>query len=246
MALDLLFATSSRRRMGKPPWTPLSIANCQLYLDVGISAKWQDSARTTPATADGDPLGAVDDLSGSARHATQATAAKRPTLKLAIKNGLPVVRHDGVDDYLQTPLFTLNQPKTVYVVAQKTGTLSTNRYFLDGDLFNTAVVSSPNATDFSVYAGGIGLLNKPGTPGNWNVIGVVFNGASSSLRLNGAAVAGDAGALNGGRLTIGAGGDPGNSSPLAGDWGTIVEYSGVVSGAELALLEAYLAARWAI
>lgn len=41
---------------------------------------WQDSARTTPATAGGDPIGAWDDQSGNARHATQVTNARRPTL----------------------------------------------------------------------------------------------------------------------------------------------------------------------
>lgn len=41
---------------------------------------WQDSAMTTPATAVDDPVGAVEDFSGNARHLTSSSTA-RPLLK---------------------------------------------------------------------------------------------------------------------------------------------------------------------
>lgn len=80
---------------------PTHIAGCKLWLraDRGL---WQDAARTTPATADGDPIGAWEDLSGNGNHATQSTAAAKPTLKLGVMNGQPVIRFDGVDDWLAT------------------------------------------------------------------------------------------------------------------------------------------------
>lgn len=74
----------------------------------GLSGWWKadeglysDTARTTPSTA-GGAIAAWSDLSGKGFHATQATAAKRPTLQTAIVNGKPVVRFDGVDDWLET------------------------------------------------------------------------------------------------------------------------------------------------
>lgn len=57
---------------------------------------WQDSARTVPVTADGDPVGAIDDKSGNGRHATQATASARPLYRAS--SGLRWLEFDGVDD----------------------------------------------------------------------------------------------------------------------------------------------------
>jgi hypothetical protein len=51
---------------------------------------------------DGNAIGTATDYSGNGRNFTQATAGNKPTFKTAIVNGLPVMRFDGVDDYLQT------------------------------------------------------------------------------------------------------------------------------------------------
>jgi hypothetical protein len=45
-----------------------------------LSTLFQDSAGTTPVTAAGQPVGRMVDKSGRGNHATQATAAARPTL----------------------------------------------------------------------------------------------------------------------------------------------------------------------
>lgn len=46
-----------------------------------LSTLWQDSARTTPVTADGQPVGCIDDKSGNGNHLKQATAGARPLYK---------------------------------------------------------------------------------------------------------------------------------------------------------------------
>jgi len=46
-----------------------------------LSTMFQDSAGTTPVTADGQPVGLILDKSGRNNHASQATAAKRPIYK---------------------------------------------------------------------------------------------------------------------------------------------------------------------
>ena len=74
---------------------------------------WQESTRITPATQDGDPVGAWDDVSGAGRNALEATVGKRPLLKLAIQNGKPVLRFDGVDDWMATPSITFGSAYTV-------------------------------------------------------------------------------------------------------------------------------------
>lgn len=61
---------------------------------------WQDSGRTTPVTADGDPVGAWDDASGNGNHVIQATAGARPLYKTGVQNSLPGVLFDNTDDNL--------------------------------------------------------------------------------------------------------------------------------------------------
>lgn len=89
---------SSAPRHVAAAFSPLSL-NPSLWLkaDRGL---YQESTFTTPAVADADPVGGWQDQSGNARHMIQTTAGNRPALKLAIKNGKPVVRFDGVNDWM--------------------------------------------------------------------------------------------------------------------------------------------------
>jgi hypothetical protein len=68
-------------------------------LDLPGLVLWLDASRIT-GLSDSDPVAQWDDLSGLSNHAAQATGSKRPTYKVNIVNGRPVVRFDGVDDWL--------------------------------------------------------------------------------------------------------------------------------------------------
>ncbi len=72
-----------------------------LKADAGV---FEDSAKTTPATDDGDVIGAWADQSGNGNDATQGTTANKPTLRLNVVNGLPVIRFDGTNDILTIAL----------------------------------------------------------------------------------------------------------------------------------------------
>ena len=61
-----------------------------------LSTLFQDSAGTTPVTTAGQPVGRMLDKSGRANHATQATAAARPTYQ----TGPARATLDKVDDRL--------------------------------------------------------------------------------------------------------------------------------------------------
>ena len=71
-----------------------------LYEAFDIDTLFQDSAGTTPVTVAGQPVGLMLDKSGNGNHATQATAAKRPTYTTG--SGLAWLAFDGVDDELVT------------------------------------------------------------------------------------------------------------------------------------------------
>jgi len=77
-----------------------------IWLDPSdLTTLFQDSAGTTPVTAAGQPVGRVLDKSGNGNHATQATAASRPTYQVDA-SGRGYLSFDGVDDFLLTPTIT--------------------------------------------------------------------------------------------------------------------------------------------
>src|SRR4051794_27508517 len=79
------------------PWTPLTPGNLVLWLKSDTDT-FQDSALTTAATVDTNPVGGWKDQGGANNHVLQATSGRRPILKLTQVNSLPSVRFDGSDD----------------------------------------------------------------------------------------------------------------------------------------------------
>lgn len=152
---------------------------------------WQDSARTTPAAANADPVGAWDDASGNARHALQATAGKRPTLRTNVRRGKAVVRFDGVDDFLAIATVPTASARTFVAVIKKATAaqgISQTAIGLDGtsQLINTNTVVSPGWYYFATQAGG-GAVGG-GTPNEWDIIAITFTSTSSAvMRVNGGA-----------------------------------------------------------
>jgi len=90
-----------------------------------FSTLFQDSAGTTPVTALGQPVGKILDKSGRGNHATQSTAASRPTLQQD-SNGMYYLSFDGVDDWLQTASinFTGTDKMTVWAGVRKNSALN--------------------------------------------------------------------------------------------------------------------------
>lgn len=112
-----------RRRdgwMGPPPrnlrkmgwlaaggFSPAQLSGLVLWLDADdASTLFQDSARSTPVAADGDPVGGWSDKGSGTYHALQATAAKRATYRPAAINGRGAIEFDGTDDFLAVTRMT--------------------------------------------------------------------------------------------------------------------------------------------
>lgn len=91
----------------KGAFSPLSIAGLQLWLDASDSGTlYTDSAGSTPATADGDPVGYWGDKSGNSNHTIQADGTKKPLLKLSQQNSKSGISFDGVNDSLTKSITT--------------------------------------------------------------------------------------------------------------------------------------------
>ena len=68
-----------------------------------FSTMWQESTRVNQVTAVGQTVGAINDKSGRANHATQATGAARPILRQD-GSGFYYLEFDTVDDVIGTTL----------------------------------------------------------------------------------------------------------------------------------------------
>ncbi len=226
-------------------------------LSVGLVARyradgalWQDSARTTPATADGALVGAWDDLSGAGRHLLQATNADRPALKLSIQNGKPIVRLDGSVTFLQAA-FTLVQPEHVFIVykSRVIGAGNFNDCVFDG-ANNQSMGLYSNTVPQTVIYGGLSLVyNANVCNGVFGQITALFNSAggvtASYIRENGVTrVTGDPSNLrNASGLTLGAQAINFRNSQV--DIAEVLIYNAVKSAADEASIEAYLKNYWA-
>jgi hypothetical protein len=192
--------------------------------------------------SDDDVIGTFPDQSGNGNDLTQATAGKKPLYKVNVKNGYPTVRFDGADDYLQGAFgATIAQPVT-YFIALRIITAASNKYIMAGDdATNRVDMYSDSSTNcWSVYAGG-GVVSLTVVDTNWHYVIAIFNGASSSIRLDGSAIrSGNVGTNSLDGLTLGAYSTGANNMNL--DMIDSGVYSKVVSGAELTALESYLAA----
>jgi hypothetical protein len=219
-------------------------------LKVNIDSRYglyQDSAKTTAATADGHRLGALADQSGNGNDFLQATAGLRFTLKTNIQNALPAIMVDytvdSVPKYMDCAAFVaeLSQPCTMYIV----GLLDDGTpggWFCDGITGSKRWVVSRQAasqTSYRMYAGS-DYISSTCDAGTMDFLTCVINGSSSKLRANGTEIAsGNPGtnALDGMRL----GANFLGSNPMQGYFMRLLIYTGAHTAAQIADVEGYLA-----
>ena len=144
---------------------------------------YQDSAGTTPVTADGDPVGYVEDLSGNGNHAIQTVTADRPiyktdgTYKWLLFNGVNQVI--GCPDY-SAPLAQPNSQYTALDAIVPTGNetyTSSNNSSARNQLFYTS-------NRLSLFAGSVLTTAVQTAKPNDDVIFCLFNGSSSEMERN--------------------------------------------------------------
>jgi len=210
---------------------------------------YQDSARTILAVAADDPVGSWSDASTNVRHANQATAGKRPLLKLAVANGKPGIKFDDVDDVLGTASFTAPTNRTIFF-AFKRGATAGNY-----DILYSQIATSGDARDYFV-------LNTP-TPTliRWEnysssyapaanevvIVSYTYDGTTEAFFINGtakptAAVAVPAALTASLRL----GADPSGTLLFSGHLLEVLRYSDVKSTDDRRSAETYLGAKYGV
>lgn len=213
---------------------------------------WTKASRIT-GLADGDPVSTWPDLSGNARHFTQ-TGGNRPTYRTNILNGKPVVRLDGVNDYMQTPAFVIGAPATVFAVIVRRANSGGLNYpvvfdstpagfafslFMDGGAGYTYGISAGDGVN--LFTSAVSSLNDP------DVLGVVINGASSFITKDGLATTpGNAGSNSTPTgLQIGINRAM-NVTFFEVDFAEFIVYDTALSSVNRRLVEAYLGAEYGV
>lgn len=203
----------------------------------GLVGWWKADAGTS-TTTDGVAISSWADQSASGATLAQATVASRPVYKTAIQNGRPVVRFDGINDFLSASVAVA--PKTVIVVAKYAAAAFTELNGLVTDTTTSLILVGGGGTATVFFdPSGIGAPDAA----YW------FNGATRALNnatgpMNAFAVCSITSAMWG-SVTTQLGQDRGNTTRIwNGDIGEVLMYDTVLSAANRQAVESYLKTRW--
>jgi hypothetical protein len=164
-------------------------------LNDGNTVAWFDYEENV--TKDGSNYVSIwGDKSGNNNDLEQLTGANQPIYSAS------GILFDGVSDNMKTDPFTLNQPEFIYIVLKQVSYTGFDCLF-DGNSNLTGALVQPALNALRIQAGA-SLGNVAFTVGDWGIVRVVFNGASSKIQVNeDAALEGNPGANNMGGFTIG-------------------------------------------
>lgn len=178
---------ANRRRGGGAPAYPLSLSPFIWFDPSDMSTLFQDTGGTTAVTADGQSVARINDKSGNARHATQATSTKRPVFRDS--GGLRWLEFDGVDDFLSTGSFGRAQAFTAGAAALFDSGSGIGNVFSDGA--SGALMGGTLGSAYRMYAG-VTLSGGTRDAAAHTMIGT-FNGSSSELVVDTTSYTGSAG-----------------------------------------------------
>lgn len=237
-------ATRQLVLLGTTAFSPASISGLTSWQRADKDV-YQDSGLTTPATADGDPVGGWVDQSGNGNHLTQSTGASRPLLKLAVVNGRNALRFDGVDDYFIRNVQSSDE-YTIAVALKFSGTGGLYYVVKNGTGANGHEMAN-NAGTFFLQNTGVAAQSDGATGTDiaiWS--GRRSNAAGADLRKDGAARA----IANGGAAIITpttqmlVGAYTGGLFTYLGDLCEVCIWNRKLTDAEIGFVESYLNLRW--
>jgi len=163
---------------------PLSLSPHAWYDFTDLTTLFQDSLKTTPVTATGQPIGAVVDKSGNSRDANTTVTAAKPIYTTGEVGGLSAAIADGIDDYLQSTGWPISQPYEEWVVLKQVS-VTNGSYISDSAAFGGSSLRQKTFPADSIDANSGLILNSNtfGT-GVYKLLRIVRNGASSSITIN--------------------------------------------------------------
>ncbi len=168
-------------------------------LDEGNTVAWFDADEAYIIKDGANLVSQMTDRTGLGHHLLQATGTNQP---LWSSDG---VLFDGVDNFMQTGAFTLNQPEQIYFVGKQITWGIVNRFFDGRNDISAALTQLDDSPEILMYAGLLSPINANLALNTFSIIRALLNGASSELIVNETTpVTGDFGANNMGGFTLGA------------------------------------------
>lgn len=232
---------------GASPLTPLSIADCGLWLDAA------DSNTITISTG----VSQWNDKSGNGYNCTQGTGANQPTYNSADKNGLNTLTFDGSNDRLDSTSFSMPSILTEFVVLQSSVTSGTGRTFVigSGGGFTTneiglrAISNSGSACFWGERLPTNQPITMPSTDLSSWVRGTYVRDTTTSqkARFGTASYSTNTNSTTSFTATAYCLGALGSGSNFwSGKIGEVIAYSRSLSDGEISVIEQYLSQKWGV
>jgi len=232
-------------QVGGAEFSPLDIAGLQLWLDFSdVSTLFQDSAGTTPVTADGDVIGKALDKSGQGNHASQATTADKPLYKTNIQNGRSIARKD-YGDRLDSSIITSAGNYTVFYTMKATG-IDNAGYITDIGTSRTIFALRNSTNNYYAYyeaTSGWNVSSTPPDTTNPHILTYKLESPNlSTIHRNGSNI------LSGGAYTQAAwtSGQKILNNTNACDFYEVLVYTSALSSTDRGNVETYLNSKWAV
>ena len=207
---------------------------------------------------DGDTVATWTDSSGNNRDAFQIAApGQRPVFKRNIVNACPIIRFDGVDDFLNIPTISGDGPWTHFVIYKKSLAADTFLTFSSNDTSGLPYTFF-DYFDSIMYSGSKtgAFFKATGGRTTFTVVTIIMPAGASGylsgrLRVNrveqtGLTTAAGASSANFIYLGTRVHNAGANTDWTKGDIAEIIHYTSVLSESEIAKVENYLAAKYSI
>ncbi len=234
-------------RINNAPWLGSQQAAFSPLDVAALEGWWKADAGITKDG--GDLVSDWADQSGNGNDLVQATGTNQPLFVADVQNSLPIIRFDGVDNFMRFAAFAsgdLTQPNTILIVVDQEAGASNVVYDGAGSSSKRNVFFSVSSSVHDIFSG-VTLQDSTTITAGFEQVTNLFNGSSGTIRVDKTeTAAGDTGTFPLEGLTAAANF---NSTPGefgAHDIGELIIYNADISDADRTLLETYLADRWGL
>lgn len=218
-----------------------------LPTDISNIEFWYDASDTSTITKASDLVSAWNDKSGQGNNLAQATGTNQPLWVDSVQNGKPVIKFDGVDNFMTGTTVATTQPTTFLIVAKMSVDIFDSETVFDtvsDGATSRQVMGSDFDENILIWYAGISGTYTPLDSTNFKTYNGILNGATSYLRQQGVEVIADfdagAGVLNG--ITVG---QAYGGSQVGAPWiAEFICYNKTLTAQEIIDIEAYLTNKW--
>jgi hypothetical protein len=247
-----IIRTSNRRRGGGGAVpVPKTIAGLVL---------WLKADEGPDQTSGGSAITTWTDQSDEGNDFTQ-TGTKRPTIETNELNSLPVIRFDGVDDFLEadTQVFDVTKDYTIFAVAKSPNTFDSSAEII-GSMTSSGGVflawhSAYSNSIFGSITGSLDAYHSSLSANTWHYLTLTVDSVTGangpvSLRMdgslgsNGGPSADKARSANNANTSVG--GTTSSSLLLAGDIAEILVYESALSSDDVTTVEDYITDKYGL